>query len=362
MRIAFAILLLLHGLIHLLGFAKAFQYGQISSLTLPISKPAGLAWLASTLLFLVAGILYLLHRESWWMWAVPAVLLSQVLIFLVWKDAKYGTIPNLIAAAVIIVGFANRDFQGMVKNELQSFLPAYTGTQIPLDEAAIAALPPVVQTWIKRSNALGKPIAQTVHLKQKGDMRSAPAKKWMPVTAEQWFTPLQPGFIWNARVKVAPGIEMTGRDRYADGKGHMLIKVLSLVPVAKAKGPEADQGSMLRYLAEIVWFPSGALHESIVWEPLDSSSAKATMTLGGISASGIFRFDANGDPQSFEAKRYYDRKEGATLEDWFVQIDPEGYKEFEGIRIPAKSTVSWKLKEGDFSWFRVEITEIEYIP
>ncbi|MBK6904064.1 MAG: hypothetical protein IPH04_15020 [Saprospirales bacterium] len=86
------------------------------------------------------------------------------------------------------------------------------------------------------------------------------------------------------------------------------------------------------------------------------------MTLGGISASGIFRFDANGDPLSFEAKRYYDRKEGATLEDWFVQVDPEGYREFEGIRIPAKSTVSWKLKEGDFSWFRVEVTEVEYIP
>ncbi|MFQ6109445.1 MAG: DUF6544 family protein [Candidatus Aminicenantales bacterium] len=63
---------------------------------------------------------------------------------------------------------------------------------------------------------------------------------------------------------------------------------------------------------------------------------------------GLFKFDENGDVVSFEAKRYYDRKSGATLEGWFVQIDPESYKEFEGIRIPTRSSVTWKLKERAF--------------
>ncbi|MDP4227768.1 MAG: hypothetical protein Q8910_15505 [Bacteroidota bacterium] len=63
---------------------------------------------------------------------------------------------------------------------------------------------------------------------------------------------------------------------------------------------------------------------------------------------------------SFEAKRYYDRKGGATLEDWFIQIEKNAYREFEGVRIPARSTVTWKLKEGDFTWFKVDIRDIKY--
>jgi hypothetical protein len=64
------------------------------------------------------------------------------------------------------------------------------------------------------------------------------------------------------------------------------------------------------------------------------------MTYGGITASGFYKFDENGDMVSFEAKRYYDRKGGVTLEDWFIQIEPSGYKEFAGMRIPAKMTVT----------------------
>jgi hypothetical protein len=96
---------------------------------------------------------------------------------------------------------------------------------------------------------------------------------------------------------------------------------------------------MLRYLAEIVWFPSAALSDFIIWEQIDSLKARATISNGGIKASGIFSFNQDGDIVSFEALRYYDRKEGATLEDWLILNDKDGYKEFEGIRVPAKPTV-----------------------
>jgi hypothetical protein len=29
------------------------------------------------------------------------------------------------------------------------------------------------------------------------------------------------------------------------------------------------------------------------------------------------------------------------------------------VRIPYRSTVTWKLEEGDFSWLQVEITSLE---
>lgn len=248
----------------------------------------------------------------------------------------------------------------MAKNELETFVTPATSEKKVVTKEMLSGLPPIVQKWFERSNVIGKEIIYSVHLKQIGEMRTTLDGKWMPVEAEQWFKTEKPGFIWIADVKAAPGIHLAGRDKYENGKGHMLIKLLSLITVADAKGKETDQGTMLRYLAEIVWFPSAALNDYIQWEQIDSTTAKATMTYGGITASGLFKFDANGDVVSFEAKRYYNRKGGATLEDWFIQIEPNSYKEFEGVRIPARSAVTWKLKEGDFTWFKLEITGMQY--
>jgi hypothetical protein len=191
-------------------------------------------------------------------------------------------------------------------------------------------------------------------------MRTTPDGKWMQVKAEQWFRTRKPGFIWVAEVDAGAGIYLSGRDKFENGKGHMLIKLLSLFPVADAKGNQIDQGTLVRFMAEIIWFPSAAVQDYLKWGQVDPATVKVTMTLAGISSTGLMSFDEKGDLSSFEAKRYYDRKTGATLEDWFIQIDPDGYKEFQGIRIPARSSVTWKLKEGDFTWLRLEVTDVRF--
>ena len=140
----------------------------------------------------------------------------------------------------------------------------------------------------------------------------------------------------------------------------MLIKFLSLFTIADVTGKETDQSTMLRFLAETFWFPSAALSNYLQWKEVDSLNAKVLMTYGGISDSALIRFDNNGDMVSLETRRYYDRKNGATLEDWLIQVEPGGYREFEGIRIPAISTVTWKLKEGDYTWLKLELTEVNY--
>ena len=65
LKILFVVLLCIHGLIHLPGFAKAFHLGNIQQLTHSISKPLGLLWTLVAILFLVSGILYVMDNESW---------------------------------------------------------------------------------------------------------------------------------------------------------------------------------------------------------------------------------------------------------------------------------------------------------
>jgi hypothetical protein len=231
--------------------------------------------------------------------------------------------------------------------------------QIVTDQS-IESLPQLVQKWLKRSNVIGKGLIRRVHVHQKGEMRTRPIGKWMPFKAEQYINVENPEFLWRAKVKAAPLITLTGRDKYVNGKGEMQIKLLNLFPVVSASGPEIDQGALVRYMAESVWFPSSALANFFKWDQTGSSQATVTITNAGISSSGVFTFDNEGDVHSFEAMRYYQRKEGATFEKWYVQLDPSGFKEFDGIRIPGRSTVTWKLKDGDFTWLKLEITDLRY--
>lgn len=87
----------------------------------------------------------------------------------------------------------------------------------------------------------------------------------------------------------------------------MLIKLLSLITVADSKEEKIDQGTLLRYLAEMVWFPTAAVNDYIQWEELDSSSARATMNYGGIIASGIFNFNSQGEVINFVAEKYMEK-------------------------------------------------------
>ncbi|MFH1159617.1 MAG: hypothetical protein V1733_01545 [bacterium] len=63
---------------------------------MPGSSVAGGFWLLTAILFLLAAALYLLKPGFWWIPGAMAVMLSQILIILSWKDARFGTIANVI--------------------------------------------------------------------------------------------------------------------------------------------------------------------------------------------------------------------------------------------------------------------------
>ncbi len=218
-----------------------------------------------------------------------------------------GVIIFLIVSSIII---SNIIFNKRVKNEVEALFKKSKETKPEvITEEDIKDLPESVQKWLKNSQIIGKEKIFTVRLKQKGLIRTKEGQPWMPAEAEQYFTIDEPGFIWKTKVKMAPLLYFAGRDMYYEGKGNMLIKLLSLITVVNARGKEIDQSTLLRYLGETVWFPIAALSNYIKWEGIDSSSARATMSYGGITASAVFRFNEKGDVINFVCKRYRtDRK------------------------------------------------------
>jgi hypothetical protein len=78
----------------------------------------------------------------------------------------------------------------------------------------------------------------------------------------------------------------------------------------------------------------------------------------GAKGSGTFYFTDDGDFISFSAMRYKGNEPDAKKYEWVLSVD--GYESFEGIRVPAKMTATWKLENADWTWLQLEIDDIAY--
>lgn len=361
-RILFITLMSLHGLIHLMGFSKAFGYTDTRQLHRPISKAAGICWLLVSILYLAAGLLLFLGRDEWWMAGVPALVLSQLLIIFNWRDARLGSFINAVIFIPLVIAFAGWQFNRQFNKVSAQVLSAVqAGDKKTITAAMLTPLPAPVQHWLEKANIVGKEKIQTVFIRQKGTMRTRPGGKPVSFNAMQYSTVDPPAFVWKARMRMNPLLYIDGLDRYVNGNGGMLVKLLSIYSVADAKGPATNQAALLRYLGELSWYPTAALSEAISWEPVDSLAAKATIHDGAQTVSGIFHFTSGGDIAGFEAMRYYDRgKKGSTLEKWTPENIRGAIREIQGMRIPYKSSVTWHLPEGDFTWLQLELVEVVY--
>lgn len=195
-----------------------------------------------------------------------------------------------------------------------------------------------------------------VLLHQKGEMRFGPEGKWMPFTAEQRMSTERVDFRWHARVKMAPLVTAVVDDAYEDGRGVLDAKVWGLVPVAHAEGLELDRGEMQRYLAELPWNPLAMLHNSEL--RFGDGEAGALRVWAGDPETYVdLGFDEAGDvATAFTRTRCRD---DAPVP-WGGRF--EGYRSFGPVRVPARAEVYWVLPEGEFVYWRGEVTGWEVTP
>lgn len=360
MRIALIILLGIHGLIHTFGFLKAFGIFEFNALQQPISKLSGLFWLLAFLLFTVTLVLFLARSEYWWALGFVGVLASQILLFSHWSDAKFGTIANILILLPVIVAYSNYRFTKTIKQErglLFNKSENLSKTNVSAED--IVRLPPIVQKWLASSGVVGKPQVSNVHLMQHLQLKLKPEQTdWKEGTAEQYFTIQPPAFSWNLTTNMNPVLPIVGRDKFDEGKGEMLIKLLSCISVANAKNnAKVDEATLQRYLAEMVWFPSATLSDYVQWEEVDNTSSRATMEFNGTKGSGIFYFAPDGQFEKFVAQRY---KEATDKEPTEWTVTATKTEERNGIKIPTECEAHWNLDEGRWTWLKLKIGHIEY--
>ena len=107
MRYLFSGIVFIHGLIHLMGPAKAWGLAELPPLTRPISRPVAWLWLTAAVLMVAVAILFLARPASWWTLGIVAALVSQAAILTAWRDARAGTVANLLVLVVAALAMAN---------------------------------------------------------------------------------------------------------------------------------------------------------------------------------------------------------------------------------------------------------------
>lgn len=224
-------------------------------------------------------------------------------------------------------------------------------------------LPAPVQRYFHAALTDGQPMVLAVSVEHTGtfNMNTTGADQWKPFSSTQRVITQRPGFDWEARIAMLPGLPVRVHDAYIAGEGILHASLFGLVSVANLRGtPEMAQGELLRWFAEIAWYPTALLpSQGVQWSAVDDTSATATMQDGATSVTLLFRFNASDLIESVRAKA-----RGRTVAGAVIPTAWEGrwsnYELRDGMRIPIEGEVAWILPEGPKTYWRARITSIVY--
>ena len=220
------------------------------------------------------------------------------------------------------------------------------------DPAATMGLPEPARRWLSHAIAPGTPLWSRVELTMHGQIKLG---RWRPFTARQVLT-LPDGYIWAARTRLA-GLPVAGYDRLESGAGEMRWRLLRLIPVLTASGPDVTRSARGRLAGEIALIPTAFRHAA--WSQAEcANTAIATWQFGDDTESAELRVKQSGQLAEIRVNRW-GNPGGAPFGRYpfGVRVEPEST--FGGITIPSVLRAGWwwgteRQQEGEF--FRAEIT------
>jgi hypothetical protein len=357
MKYLFVAIVFIHGLIHLMGFAKAFSLGNIPQLTKEISKPVGSIWLLVCMLFIIAASLFLFKKDWWPVVACLGVAISMVLILTNWSAAKYGVIVNFVILVVSISSWASNRFgKSFEKDVITNLQRSNIIPEIILREDDIASLPLSVQKYIRYSGAINKPAIKNFRVVFDGEMRSK-KMDWFKFQSVQYNFFDEPARLFFMKAKMF-GTTVPVYHHYEKATATMQVKPFGLIPMVNAKGPEMNKAETVTVFNDMCLIAPGCLADKrIAWESLDSLTAMAIFTNGTIQISAILYFNEAGQLINFTSDDRYDIN---VRKQYRFSTPVKEYSNIDGRNVLQYAIAAWHYPEGEFDYGRFRLNKIEF--
>jgi hypothetical protein len=288
------------------------------------------------------------------------------------KSFRKRTVPRVLlgALALIAVLLLGAWLYGAHRwnSETQELRTRLDAARVPfrpqtVDFRELEGLPAPVRRYFRVVLEEGQPMVSGVRVRHEGtfNMGEGAEANWKPFTSEQVVVARRPGFDWNGRVAMMPGLPVRVHDAYVAGEGVLHASVLGFLTVVDMRGTdEVAEGELMRFFAEAAWYPTALLpSQGVRWEAVDDRSAHATLEEGDITLTMLFTFNEQGliDTVRAEAR-------GRAVGGEIVPTPWQGrfwnYEERGGMRVPLDGEVAWLPPEGEKPYWRGHITEIRY--
>ena len=363
MRWIVAGLLTLHGLIHVMGFAKAFGLAELPQLTQPVSQLMGVAWLAAGLLVVASAVMMVAWPRSFWIVGAVALVISQAVILSAWSDAKAGTIVNvvfLLAVAHAWFTHGPQSFRAQFARDVAAGLARPLEAPV-VTEGDLASLPQPVQRYLRAIGVVGQPRVRNYRLRFRGRIRSGPDARWMPFEAEQQSFADPPArlFLMHARMF---GLPVEVFHRRIGGHATMQVKLAGAIPMVDARGDVMDRSEAVTLFNDMCLLaPATLLDPAIAWETVDSHTAAARFTDGRQTISATLLFGDDGLLTNFISD---DRSRSSSDGKIFTRLPfstpMRDYRDFGAVRLAAHGDARWTLPAGEFTYGEFDLQEVAY--
>jgi hypothetical protein len=358
--------LIFHGLIHLMGFAKAFHLADLPQLTQPIERATGVLWLVSSSLILASIVLMFTAPRWWWIVGILAVLSSQTAIFSSWQDAKFGSIPNVLLLMLSIYGlfaYGPLGYRAAYAAQVRELLSRPVSSDV-LTERDLAHLPAPVARYVRLSGAVGQPRIFNFRARWRGEIRSDPNAAWMTLDAEQVnYIGEDPARLFFMDAKMF-GLPVDVFHSFVGTEATMHVRVASLFPMVDASGAQMSRAETVTILNDLCLLAPAALIEpAFSWEEIDDRSARVTFQKGENIVSAKLFFTGAGELIDFVSDdRLRASPDGKTFTPMRWSTPISDYKLFGQRRVGAHGEARWHAPapEGEFSYARLDLLEIEY--
>ena len=353
LKYLFVFIILIHGLIHFMGFTKAFDYGNMTQLTKEISKPTGMLWLLTAFLFIATIILFLLKKDAWIFVGLVAVIISQILIFTIWKDAKFGTIANIIIVVAIVLNYGSYHFEKVYQNDVKQNLATNNSSKTELvTEADLVLLPKPIRSYLIYAGVLNKPKVYNMRITFEGQMREK-GKDFFPFTCEQYSFFNEPTRLFFMKAKMK-GLNVLGYHKYVNATATMDIRLFGFFAVMKKSGKDMDKIETVTLFNDIcLMAPAALIDKRITWQPIDDNSAKATFINHNCTISAILYFNEKGQLIDFISN---DR----DVNHYPFSTPVSNYKMIDGNNIMTYGETIWHYPDGKFIYGKFKLKEVEY--
>jgi hypothetical protein len=362
MVVAFAVLLILHGLIHLLGVAKAFGWAELPQLTQPISPAAGAIWLLAAVLFLAAAASLFLWPRGWWIVGAIAIIVSMSVIVPAWADARFGALANAIVFVGVVFGFLAQgpfSLRAEYERDVASRVSASSDGTLVTD-ADLAHLPAPVQRYLRAAGVVGQPRVHNFRVRMHGRIRSGRDARWMPLRAEQ-YNVVRPAARMFYMTATMLGIPAQGYHRYVDASATMRVKAAALVPVADVGGAEMTQGETVTFFNDMcLMAPATLIDPAIQWESIDARTAAARFSNAGHTIRAVLSFADSGELVNFTSDDRYLLESDGTLRALRWSTPMFESRRFGAVQLPWRGEGRWHDPAGEYAYIELTIDGVHY--